>query len=265
MRFIACLVCALILGFVADAAAGCPTSPVEEEGGMHWCYSAGKRGNVHLWKPETYDYKTAVTVIYVHGYDLGDDGCDGNSYLDCVWDAHGLAAQFSKSGLNALFIAIEGPINARRSVMWTSLASLLRSVRRGGHIVPPLPAAAIAHSAGIYTVVRFLGDKRLRYVASVDALYGRSARTLAVWYQTSTRRFLVLIGAAACHAQTFALAHELSCPIAIGVFGPFSEARCVAAIDPDIGHMDVVRDGLVLPAVIASISPLAAPKRRHLR
>jgi hypothetical protein len=231
----------------------CSSEPVVEKDGVHRCYVDGRRGHVHLWIPKGFEPSSAVTVVYVHGYNLRDDGCTNVHYLDCAWDAHGLASQFAKSGLNALFVAVEGPVRAGRDVQWTSLDVLLRSVRRRGGIVPPTPVVAVAHSAGIYTVTRFLSDKRLRHVVSLDALYLSSSKRLAKWYRGSKGRRLTLVGAESRHARTSALGRELSCAIKTDLSGPYSSARCVAAVDPDIGHMDLVRDGRVLPGVLARL------------
>ncbi len=237
----------------AAAAEPCSSEPVAEEGGSHRCYADTTRGHVHLWTPNGFDARTAVTVVYVHGHNLGDDGCANAHYVDCAWDAHGLAAQFSKSGLNALFVAIEGPVNAHQRVKWTSLDALLRFVRRKEHAAPPLPVVAAAHSAGLATVARFLGDRRLRHVISLDALYWRTPKLLANWYKASRKRRLTLVGVESRHAQTSALARTLSCTLSTDVFGPFSDARCAAAVDSDVGHMDVIRDGRVLPGALARV------------
>lgn len=228
--------------WAADAwAEGCPKKPVEEEGGEHWCYSAGKRGNVHLWKPAGYDPKTAITVVYVHGHDIGYDRCVGaRPYLDCIWDAHGLAAQFAESGLGALFVAIEGPVTGRQKPKWTSLDALLGSIRKKGGLKPPSKVAILGHSAGIHTILGFLGDARLAHVVALDALYADSAKRLAKWYRASKARRLTLVGAQSRHAQVEALDKALKCADA-PVAGSYPSApRCVAAVDPDVDHMDVV-------------------------
>lgn len=252
----------------AALAEGCPSKPVPEDGGLHRCYADKTRGHVHLWTPDGFEPKTAVTVIYVHGHNLGDDGCDNAHYVDCAWDAHGLASQFSKSGLNALFVAIEGPTSSRETVAWTSLDAVLRFVRRKEHVASPVPVVAVAHSAGIATVARFLGDRRLRHVIAVDALYQRAPKLLRRWYAASRKRRLTLVGVESRHAQTSALARKLLCSVSTDVFGPFSDVRCAAAIDPDVGHMDVIRDGRVLPGALARVRappPVKAVKRRTRR
>ncbi len=254
---------ALVVRAPAALAGECSSKPVAEDGGSHRCYADKTRGHVHLWTPDGYEPKTAVTVIYVHGHNLGDDGCVSAHYIDCVWDAHGLASQFSKSGLNALFVAIEGPTSSREAVAWTSLAAVLRFVHRKERVSPPMPVVAVAHSAGMATVARFLGDRHLRHVIVVDALYQRAPKLLRRWYAASRKRRLTLVGVASRHAQTSALARKLSCSVSTDVFGPFPDARCAAAIDPDVGHMDVIRDGRVLPGALARVR--AAPPVRVVK
>lgn len=232
----------------------CSPEPTAEEGGLHRCYAEGRHGRIHVWTPDGFDAKTAVTVVYVHGFNLGDDHCPDTRYLDCAWDAHALALQFAKSGQNAMFIAVEGPVRPGQRVQWTSLDELLRVVHRRSGIVPPTPVMAVAHSAGIYTVMRFLGDTRLRHVVALDALYLHSSAMLERWYRTSASRRLTLIGAASRFAQTSALGRKLSCAITSDIFGPYLGARCVAAVDPEIGHMELIRDGRIMPAALARMS-----------
>jgi hypothetical protein len=233
----------LLVARASDAwAEGCPKKPVEEFGGEHWCYSAGKRGNVHLWKPAGYDAKTAVTVVYVHGHDIGYDRCVGERpYLDCVWDAHGLPAQFAQSGLKALFVAVEGPVTGRQKPKWTSLDALLSSIRKRGGVRPPQKVVAMGHSAGIHTIREFLSDGRLAHVVSLDALYADSAKRLAKWYRASKGRRLTLVGARSRHVQTEALDRALRCDDAALSDAAYPKSpRCVSVIDPLLDHMEVV-------------------------
>ena len=251
---------ALISGVSSASAEGCPEEPIEEEGGTHWCYSAGKQGNVHLWKPSDYDPKTAVTVVYVHGHNIGYDRCVDDGYLDCIWDAHGLPAQFSESGLKALFVAVEGPLNDRQSVKWTSLDALMTSIRRKGGIRPSSKVVAVGHSAGIFTLIRVLGDARLTHVVALDALYQDSPQRLARWFRGSKSRRLTLVGASSVHWRTAKLGRKLGCKAVGAPTGPYPRDRCVVAVDPDLDHMYVVigtED--VIPHVL---SRMAAPKRK---
>lgn len=231
------------------AASGCPTSPVAEEGGSHWCYSAGARGNVHLWTPAGYDPKTAVTVVYVHGHDIDASPRGQARYLDGAWNAHCLAAQFAASGIGALFIAVEGPLNDRQKVKWTSLDALLRSVRADGAVKPPGRVVAVAHSAGIFTVKRFLDDARLAHVIVLDAAYKDAPQRLARWYRASKDRRLTLVGAASVGWKTARLVRALGCRKGLGE----KKARCASLIDTDLGHMTVVTASGILPLSLARI------------
>lgn len=240
--------CAGIAGVRAET---CSSEPVTEEGGTHRCYADGGRGRIHVWVPDGFDPKTAVTVVYVHGFNLGDDHCPDARYLDCLWEAHALAFQFSKSGLNALFVAVEGPVRSGCRVKWTSLGALLRVVQRRSGLAPPMPVVAVAHSAGIYTVLRFLGDARLRHVIALDALYQRSSKAIEKWYRGSESRILTLVGAASRFAQVSALGRKLLCTMIDDVLGPYPGARCVSAIDPEINHMELIRGLHALPSGLA--------------
>lgn len=249
-RFLACLaLCAASLAWNAPAAAsGCPSAPVAEEGGEHWCYSAGARGNVHLWTPAGYDPKTAVTVVYVHGHDIDAPKRDAAHYLDWAWNAHGLAKRFAASGIGALFVAVEGPVNDRQKVKWRSLDALLRSVKKDGGIAAPKRVVVAAHSAGVFTLTRWLDDGRLTHAILLDALYQDSPDRLARWYRGSKSRRLTLVGADSVGWRAAKLSKKLRCASGLG-----SKARCAALVDLKLGHMDVVTDGTTLPTALARI------------
>lgn len=252
----------VLISLVSQASAeGCPTEPVVEEGGTHWCYSAGTRGNVHLWKPAGYDPDTAVTVVYVHGFNIGYDRCVNDGYLDCIWDAHGLAAQFARSGLKALFVAVDAPLNYRQKVKWTSLDALLKSIRRKGGIAPPGKVVAMAHSGGIYTVWRFLDDARLAHIVALDALYLDSPSRLARWYRAASSRRLTLVGASSLPGKTAALGRKLKCANAGVPSGTYPrEARCAVAVDSDLDHMEVVigTDDVIPNVLKRMVAPAAS-------
>jgi hypothetical protein len=250
------IILAISLLFLASRAEaeGCPKEPVEEEGGKHWCYSAGKQGNVHLWKPDGYDADTAVTVVYVHGHNIGYDRCTDDGYLDCIWDVHGLPAQFAQSGLKALFVAVDGPLNDRQAVKWTSLDALMDSIRDDGGIRPPAKVVVLAHSAGIFTAMRFLDDDRLVHVAALDALYLDSPKRLAAWYRASGAHRLTLVGAEGVHWRTSALGKKLKCDAA-APGGKLPRDRCVVAVDAHLNHMEVVTGAQdVIPHVLARMT-----------
>jgi hypothetical protein len=240
----ACLAACLLIGASSAAAGGCPTKPVAESGGQHWCYSLKRLGHVHLWKPDGYAAKSATTVVYLHGHDIDASPRGKAHYLDRAWDDHHLADQFAASSLNALFVAVEGPINNRQDPKWTSLDALLRSIKRHGGLTPPGSVTVAAHSAGIFTAVRFLGDKRLVHLIVLDATYQDAPRRIARWFKASRARRLTLVGADSCHAGTAALAKKLGCS------AKDAGARCFSSVDASLGHMDVVLDGKVIPQAL---------------
>lgn len=245
----------------------CPRTPVEEAGGMHRCYRADRvRGNVHVWTPGGYDAAEAVTVIYLHGYDIDEPRRGVPRYLDRAWDSHGLAGQFARSGLNALFIAVEGPTSDRQRPKWPSLASVLDSVRHRTGLVPPARAVAVAHSAGIFTAMRFLPDGRLAHVIAVDALYLASPKLLAAWYAGSKFRRLTIVGAQSLPGISLALAKRLECAVAESAADLESRSsrsvRCAAFVDAELGHMDAATGGVLLPAALGRID-LGVAKRPH--
>lgn len=260
-------VAAVVLGAADAAAGGCPKTPVAEHGGEHWCYSAGKRGHVHLWKPASYAAAGATTVVYLHGHNIGLDGCPKKRYLDCLWDAHGLATQFAASGLNALFIAVEGPVGGRGKPKWGSLDEVLRSVRTHGGVKPTGSVTVAAHSAGIFTAANFLGDGRLAHVIALDALYLDSPKRLAAWYRGSKARRLTLVGAESRHVQSERLGKALGCPQVDALSAPYpASGRCLAAVNANVAHMDVAMGGMILPTALARAAPtVQKPKKAKKR
>ena len=284
--FLAIATCVMLAAGVlsASADADCPSKPQAEEGGTHWCFDAGRQGHVHLWKPGHYDRDRAVAVVYVHGYNLdasydavhgddpGMDGCLNRHYVDCVWRKHRLAKQFDRSGLDALFIAVEGPVNDGEKPKWKSLDALLDAVLHKGGIRPPKEVTAIGHSGGIFTVVRFLGDARLAHVVALDAAYTYAPAKLAAWARASKKRRLTLIGAEGTSTATAALAKKVGCAggddLGLPLTADLASARCAAVIDKTVGHMDVIRDGRVLPLALGRTvmpKPKAKPHRQDAR
>lgn len=259
-------VCAVLLfGASSASAGGCPTKTVAEEGGTHWCYDAGTLGHVHLWKPGHYDRDRAVTVVYVHGYNLGDDGCPNADYVDCAWEKHRLAKQFEASGLDALFIAIEAPISDSQRAKW-KLGALLASVRRKGGIRPPLPVVAVGHSGGAFTIERFLDDGDLRHIILLDGGYKLTPKKIADWYHGDGSRRLTLVGAEGTYWSSAALGKKLKCERDDDFSASFTDAqrtdRCLAMIDKDVGHMDVIRGGRIMPLALSRIHQPPPPKPR---
>ncbi len=263
----------ILLPLFAARAAGCPSTPVAEHGGQHWCIDTGSRGHVHLWKPDTYQEATAVSVVYVHGYNndesSGGKRLESGSYIDRAWDKHGLAAQFAASRLNALFIAPEGPIgnadqignDARYAyVKWNGLAALLTAVQDKGAIIPPSSVTAIGHSAGMFTVHNFFSDARLKHVMALDSMYADTdGAKRAGWLNGASDRKLTLVGGQGSSPTSqnglmAALSRQLGC--AEIASRPSSldaaqvSARCLY-VDSKTEHMAVVTGGQIIPVMLA--------------
>ncbi len=150
---------------------------VPAAGGEHLRFET-EHGPLHLWRPENYDPGTAGMVVYIHGYFTS---------VDQTWtDAH-LATQFSDSGRNALFIAIEAPQSSGEDVSWTSLEELLRTVEdRAPFPLPHGPLVVMGHSGAYRTILLWLGDPRVQHVILLDGLYAGQAE-FRFWLRPSPR------------------------------------------------------------------------------
>jgi len=118
-------------------------------------------GPIHVYIPD--GYSDGGTVVYVHGF---------FDNVDEAWSKQRLEDQFSASGRNALFVAVEAPQKNGDRVRWRSLPELLDTVAVKTGIQPGDPVVAVAHSGGFDTVASWLNDPRLVHVILLDALYG---------------------------------------------------------------------------------------------
>lgn len=250
-------------------AAGCPTLKVAEQSGMHWCFDAGPgRGHVHLWTPGNFNAATASTVVYVHGYNGLSEPCGtvATNYVDCAWTGHGLAAQFSASKANALFVAIEAPVNntqLRAGVNWPSLDGLKQAIRTSGNIEPPGRVMAIGHSGGGFTIAKFISGASLKHLAVLDAMYPGVPDAITSWYSASSGKTLTLVGASATDLDgpghtpgTQSVAQSHACKAVNGVPGTIPADACVY-IKSGLNHMQVVTGGAIIPLVISRLNAAA--------
>ncbi|HTK60155.1 MAG TPA: pilin, partial [Candidatus Baltobacteraceae bacterium] len=281
LLFLAAAASAAFFGFPRGAeAAGCPTTPVAENGGTHWCYEhSSDKGHVHLWKPDGYDATSAVTVIYIHGFN-NDEITDkvrrqDGSYIDRAWDSHHLSAQFKASGINALFIAPEGPIGSKTtnstaqgitntrytSVLWGSLNALLTSVTDKGHIVPPNDVTVAGHSAGMYTAQQLWSNSRVKHLISLDWVDGSLESSVSSWYNQGGGRMLTLVGGSSGQ-QTIMdrMQNALPCTRAsspLSLTAAEIAARCLY-MRTSLGHMQVVTGQKAMPQALKRSSSVAA-------
>jgi hypothetical protein len=251
------------------AAAGCPTTPVGDHGGTHWCYTHdATKGNVHLWTPPGYDAGTAVTVIYIHGLDTGGNGPDKclnkRPYVDCIWDAsdHDIVGQFAASGVNALFVAIEGQIKSAASepLRWASITSLFSSISSKGKIAPPQRVTVMGHSGGMYTARALWADARVDHVVSLDWVAGSLKNDVTTWFQKGDRKLTLLGGSTNQQAIMDDMAKSLLCTNA-GSATALSQAeidvKCLN-MRSGSGHMGVVFRHTFMPPAIKRSSGIAA-------
>lgn len=130
--------------------------------GNHWRLESD-HGAIHVWTPRRYLAGSAGVVVYVHGYYTDGDG---------AWAGHGLAAQFSASRRNAVFIVPEAPASIDEVPFWSELVELLDTVfQRTPLRRPPGPLVVVGHSGAFRTIVPWLGEPSLKHVILLDGLY----------------------------------------------------------------------------------------------
>lgn len=131
--------------------------------GTYWRI-ASSHGPLHVWIPKGYDRRRAETIVYVHGYYIHVDG---------AWKDYELPEKFAASGINAVFIACEGPASPQENVSWASLGALLDEAERGiGQKLPRRRIVAFGHSAAYRTLLGWLDEPLLDTVVLLDAAYG---------------------------------------------------------------------------------------------
>ena len=230
-------------------------------GGTHWRLQTEK-GPVHVWRPGGYDVATAGTVIYVHGYYTNVDG---------AWVQHALAEQFAGSKTNALFIVPEAPSGSNDEVSWPVLADLLKEVERqlsGMKVHGPIVAAG--HSGAWRTLgswTQSSDDKQVDTFLLLDGLYGMEDKFqawLARFPGADQPRLTLVSKDTANRVAPFlekipAAKRRAALPETYRDLTPAERIAPVLEIASDLGHMEIVTTGKVLP-VLLHRSPLKAVK-----
>ncbi len=262
---------------VADAPAGPALDQVS--GGSHWRLLTPK-GPVHVWQPRGYDPATAGTVIYVHGYYTNVDG---------AWVQHALAEQFAASKVNALFIVPEAPSGSSEEVFWPVLGDLLAEVERqlvGTKAHGPIVVAG--HSGAWRTLGGWTegrgdkgnrgdrgdrGDRDDKDAASVeafvllDALYGMDDKFQS-WLEQhagANQPCMTLVSKdTASRVPPFlekisGAKRRATLPESYKDLTVTERSVPVLEITSDLGHMEIVTSGKVLP-VLLHRSPLRTLK-----
>ena len=233
-------------------------------GGAHWRLQTEK-GPIHVWQPRGYDPASAGTVIYVHGYYTNVDG---------AWVQHALAEQFAASKTNALFIVPEAPSGSNEEVSWPALADLLKEVERQlTGIKARGPIVAAGHSGAWRTLSNWAqdgqgnNDRKVEVFLLLDALYGSDDQFQA-WLArhpgSEEPRMTLVSKDTANRVAPFlekvpAAKRRASLPETYRDLTPAERNAPVLEIASDLGHMEIVTTGKVLP-VLLHRSPLKAVK-----
>jgi hypothetical protein len=221
------------------------------------------RGPIHVWIPANYDAKTAATVVFVHGYWTD---------IDHAWDDYRLPQQFALSGINAMFIAPEAPIDKRTMIAWPSLRALVASVATylDGVHMPTKRLVAMGHSGAYRTLAVWLANEGLDTVVLLDAVYGEYS--FAPWARESKQHRLINI---AYETGKYSDRLHRMIPGTEKVDGlpmdGFPDARITYA-KTDVGHWQLVTDGVAIPLALRAIKvpmvddaptdiPLGLPQR----
>jgi hypothetical protein len=231
-------------------------------GGAHWRLLTAK-GPIHVWQPRGYDEATAGTVLYVHGYFTNVDG---------AWVQHALAEQFASSKVNALFIVPEAPSGSGEEVFWPVLSDLLAEVERqlpGIHVRSPI--VATGHSGAWRTIGLWTEEKnsakQVDNFVLLDGLYGMEDKFqawLAQRPKSDEPRMTLVSKDTANHATPFlaqiaGAKRRAALPETYRALTATEKTTRVLEIASDLGHMEIVTSGKVLP-VLLHRSPLRSVK-----
>ncbi len=205
-----------------------------------------RHGPVHVFRPRGYDAATAGTLVYVHGY---------YTDLDAACRHHHLAGQFGDSNLNALFISPEAPGGNTQAVRWESLQELLDAVRDAGVKLPSGAVVAMAHSGGFRTVVPWLTSGLLDTVVLLDGLYGNEDDFSAWVDEADAEHRLVLVGFDTTTRIERFVAGQTdvergALPLPPSESGSEWEHTRVLFLRSALGHMELVTEGVAIPAVL---------------
>ncbi len=249
LRLLLLLFATLVTATAAPAAAKDKAETVE--GGKHWRLDT-RRGPLHVWVPPGYDRATAGIVVHVHGY---------NTDVDDAWTRQRLARQFRQSGQNAMFLVPQSPKGNDDPVRWPSVEALVSTVRGAGLRVPRGAEVLVGHSGAFRSLAAWLGDRRVRQVILLDALYGlddvfrdyveRGGRLVLVSQGTLARAEKFLHG-----VRGVVMRHRV--PLRFAELTKKERRARVLHLVSQYGHAAIMDEGKVLPVVLrlAPLRPL---------
>ena len=164
-------------------------------------------------------------VVYVHGY--RDD-------VDSAFVNHQLAAQFAKSKVDAMFIAVAAPSGPGQPVVFADLDALLSEVG----VAEEVPVLVVGHSGGNRTLKAWLSSARVEEVVLLDGFYGESSS----WTKWLTARPNARLRAVGQHTWNQAEGWRLGLPVEVRGQVTHERAGCP--------HMEIVTKGEWIPRVI---------------
>src|SRR4029078_4096503 len=108
------------------------------------------------------------------------------------WTDYRLPQQFALSGINAMFIAPQAPMEKRAQLVWPSLNALVKTVKDAVDVtMPQKRLVAVGHSGAYRTLAKWLPNETLDTVVLLDALYGEYR--FLPWVRENKARRLVNI------------------------------------------------------------------------
>jgi hypothetical protein len=207
------------------------------------------QGPVHVWTPDGFDPRRGGVAVYVHGY---------GTTADRTWEEEGLLEQFRASHRNALFVVPEAPAGRQEAVSWPSLGALLEAVWAEGVPRPRGPLVAIGHSAAYRTLVPWLRSPSLREVVLLDAVYGygESVRPFRSWILgRPQRRLLLVVSETVQRAEQLVrglrVVRRSAVPEDEAALSRGDRQARVVYYRSQYGHMEIVREGRVIPLLLA--------------
>lgn len=213
----------------------------------HWRLRTD-RGPIHVWIPADYDRETALTVVFVHGYNVD---------VDTAWNDYHLEEQFAHSGLNAMFIACAAPSALNRPVMWSSLSALLREVVEGtGQMLPLGQVVAAGHSGAYRTLVHWLANPLVRTLVLLDAAYGEEDQFMQ-WARDDKRHRLINVASDTIQESNWIAAFLPGMKRLYGLPEAWTDdvrASRLLYVSTDIGHMPMITGGVALPLALRALS-----------
>lgn len=213
----------------------------------HWRLETD-RGPVHVWIPDGYDAKTAVTVVFVHGYDTN---------VDTAWSEYKLRDQFEASGLNAMFIAGRAPRSLKYGVSWISLADLVKTVAAGvATHMPEGGIVAVGYSGAYRTLVHWLDNPALETLVLLDAAYGEEDQFMK-WTRADKHHRLINIASDTRDESNWMHAHLPDTRRVNGLRPPWSDevrASRVLYVRTRIGHLPMITGGVALPLALSAVA-----------